>query len=114
MVFVGTNNELVRDPKQPGDRGVLMAFRASTGEFLWQHAHAKLESGRGNDWPFQGIASSPLVIGDRLYYTSNRGVVFCVDTQGFRDSENDGPVSDEKLTGQADAAVVWGSDMMEA
>ena len=27
MVFVGTNNELVRDPKQPGDRGVLMAFR---------------------------------------------------------------------------------------
>src|ERR1051326_3580721 len=24
MVFVGTNNELVRDPKQPGDRGVLM------------------------------------------------------------------------------------------
>src|SRR5687767_15209434 len=27
MVFVGTNNELLRDPKQPGDRGVLMAFR---------------------------------------------------------------------------------------
>ena len=27
-VFVGTNNELVRDPKQGGDRGVVMAFRA--------------------------------------------------------------------------------------
>src|ERR1700704_5319197 len=27
MVFVGTNNEIARDPKQPGDRGVLMAFR---------------------------------------------------------------------------------------
>ena len=26
MVFVGTNNEAMRDPKQPGDRGVLMAF----------------------------------------------------------------------------------------
>src|SRR5688572_32844093 len=25
MVFVGTNNELMRDPKQGGDRGVLMA-----------------------------------------------------------------------------------------
>ena len=61
MVFVGTNNELLRDPKQPGDRGVLMAFRESTGEFLWQHTHAKLESGRANDWPFQGVASSPLV-----------------------------------------------------
>ena len=25
--FVGTNNEALRDPKQPGDRGVLMAFK---------------------------------------------------------------------------------------
>jgi outer membrane protein assembly factor BamB len=41
-VFVGTNNEGLRDPKQPGDRGVLMAFRESDGEFLWQHTHAKL------------------------------------------------------------------------
>ena len=75
MVFVGTNNELLRDPKQPGDRGVLMAFRESDGEFLWQQTHAKLESGRANDWPFQGVASSPLVEGERLYYVSNRGVV---------------------------------------
>ena len=112
MVFVGTNNELVRDPKQPGDRGVLMAFRESTGEFLWQHAHPKLESGRANDWPFQGVASSPLVIGDRLYYVSNRGVLFCVDIQGFRDNENDG-AKDEKLTGMTDADVVWAFDMME-
>ena len=64
MVFVGTNNELLRDPKQAGDRGVLMAFRESDGEFLWQQTHAKLESGRANDWPFQGVASSPLVEGE--------------------------------------------------
>src|SRR5580765_4684575 len=32
MVFVGTNNEAMRDPKQPGDRGVLMAFKEATGE----------------------------------------------------------------------------------
>jgi outer membrane protein assembly factor BamB len=113
MVFVGTNNELARDPKQPGDRGVLMAFRESDGEFLWQQTHPKLESGRANDWPFQGIASSPLVVGDRLYYTSNRGVVHCLDIQGFRDNENDGLVKDEKLTGQFDADVVWTFDMME-
>ncbi len=112
MVFVGTNNELLRDPKQPGDRGVLMAFRESTGEFLWQHTHAKLESGRANDWPFQGVASSPLVIGDRLYYTSNRGVIFALDIQGFRDNENDGG-KDEKLTSQNDADVVWQFDMLE-
>jgi outer membrane protein assembly factor BamB len=113
MVFVGTNNELVRDPKQPGDRGVLMAFRESDGEFLWQQTHVKLESGRANDWPFQGVASSPLVEGERLYYVSNRGVVHCLDIQGFRDNENDGPFKDEKLTSPTDADVIWTFDMLE-
>ena len=113
MVFIGTNNELLRDPKQTGDRGVLMAFRESDGEFLWQQAHRKLESGRANDWPFQGIASSPLVEDGRLYYVSNRGVVLCVDVQGFRDNENDGPFTDEELTSQFDADVIWAFDMME-
>jgi outer membrane protein assembly factor BamB len=113
IVFVGTNNELVRDPKQGGDRGVLMAFRESDGEFLWQHTHTKLESGRANDWPFQGVASSPLIIGERLYYVSNRAVLFCVDIQGFRDNENDGPVTSETLTGPTNADVIWAFDMME-
>ena len=113
MVFVGTNNELLRDKAQGGDRGVLMAFRESNGEFLWQQTHIKLESGRANDWPFQGVASSPLVENHRLYYTSNRGVVFCLDVDGFRDNENDGPMKDEKLTGQFDADVIWSFDMME-
>jgi outer membrane protein assembly factor BamB len=113
MVFAGTNNELLRDPKQAGDRGVLMAFRESNGEFLWQHTHTKLESGRANDWPFQGIASSPLVEGERLYYTSNRGVVFCLDIQGFKDNENDGTVKNEALTGANDADVIWSFNMME-
>jgi outer membrane protein assembly factor BamB len=45
MVFVGTNNELARDPKQGGDRGVLMAFRESDGQFMWQQTHPKLEAG---------------------------------------------------------------------
>jgi outer membrane protein assembly factor BamB len=113
MVFVGTNNEALRDPKQPGDRGVLMAFRESDGEFLWQHTHPKLESGRANDWPFQGVASSPLVEGEHIYYVSNRGVVFCLDTKGFRDGENDGPFKDEKLTGQTDPDIIWAFDMIE-
>src|SRR5687767_9535381 len=55
-VFVGTNNEGLRDPKQTGDRGVLMAFKEADGEFLWQITHEKLASGRVNDWPFQGVA----------------------------------------------------------
>ena len=60
VVLVGTNNEAMRDPKQGGDRGVLMAFREETGEFMWQATFEKLAAGRANDWPFQGIASSPL------------------------------------------------------
>ena len=90
-----------------------MAFRESDGEFLWQQAHRKLESGRANDWPFQGIASSPLVEDGRLYYVSNRGVVLCLDVEGFRDNENDGPFTDEELTSQFDADVIWAFDMME-
>ena len=113
MVFVGTNNELVRDPKQPGDRGVLDGLPRVHGEFQWQHTHVKLESGRANDWPFQGVASSPLVEGERLYYVSNRAVLFCLDIKGFRDNENDGPFKDEKLVGQLDADVIWAFDMME-
>src|ERR1041384_2010824 len=71
MVFVGTNNEGVRDPKITGDKGVLMAFRESDGAFMWQMVHDKLVAGRVTDWPYQGIASSPLVDGNRIYYVSN-------------------------------------------
>src|SRR4028118_1949064 len=74
----------------------------SDGQFLWQHASPKLAAGRVNDWPFQGVASSPLVEGERLYYVSNRAKLTCVDTKGFSDNENDGPIKDEKLTGPKD------------
>ncbi len=113
MVFLGTNNEAARDPNQTGDRGVLMAFRESDGAFMWQQTHVKLESGRANDWPFQGIASSSLVEGEKLYYVSNRAVIFCLDTKGFTDGENDGPFKAEKLAGPKDADVIWSFDMME-
>ncbi len=113
MVFVGTNNEAMRDPNQGGDRGVLMAFRESDGEFLWQATSEKLASGRVNDWPFQGICSSPLVEGDRLYYVTSRCEVVCLDIRGFRDGENDGPFKEEKLTREVDADIIWKFDMME-
>ena len=54
-VFVGTNNERPRDPAVTGDRGVLMAFRASDGAFLWQMTHEKAAEGRAQDWPGQGV-----------------------------------------------------------
>jgi outer membrane protein assembly factor BamB len=114
IVLVGTNNEKVRDPKQGGDRGVLKAFRESDGAFLWQITHEKLSSGRVNDWPYQGICSSPLVEEGVVYYVSNRGEVIAADLQGFRDNgENDGPVKDEKFTSERDGDILWRFDMME-
>src|SRR3982751_4964764 len=65
MVFVGTNNEGPRDPNVKGDKGVLMAFRESDGQFMWQAVSDKLTAGRVNDWPYQGVCSSPLVEGNR-------------------------------------------------
>jgi len=113
VVLIGTNNEAMRDPKQGGDRGVLMAFREETGEFMWQATFEKLASGRANDWPYQGIASSPLIMDGVAYFTSNRGQIVAADIQGFHDNDNDGPVKDEKLTGKNDPDIIWIFDMME-
>ncbi len=113
LVFVGTNNEAARDPNIKGDKGILAAFRESDGQFMWQAVHDKLAAGRANDWPYQGICSSPLVQDGVVYYVSNRGELMAVDAQGFRDKENDGPYKDEKLTRDVDADIVWRLDMME-
>lgn len=112
-VFVGTNNQRLRNPKQTGDRGVIMCFREKDGKFLWQMTHEKLAAGRVNDWPEQGICSSPALSGDRLYYVSNRAEVVSLDTEGFLDGENDGPVKDEKHSSSIDGDVVWTFDMIE-
>jgi len=112
-VFVGTNNQGMRNPKLTGDRGVIMAFRESDGEFLWQSTHTKLPAGRVNDWPQQGICSTPFIEGDRLYYVSNRCEVVCIDTEGFMDGENDGPFTEETDTSKIDGDVIWKYDMIE-
>ena len=98
QVYIGTNNEAVKNSKEPGDRGVLMAFRESDGQFLWQQANTKLTAGRANDWPFQGVCSSPLVEGEKLWYVNNRCEVMCLDTKG---------------DGKGGAKVLWKFDMME-
>ncbi len=81
-IFVGTNNDNPRDPSIKGDKGVLMCFDQATGKFLWQAVHDKLAAGRVNDWPEEGICSSPVVEGDRLYYVNNRAEVVCSESAG--------------------------------
>ena len=113
--FVGTNNGkgwLKRYPPAT-DLGCLLAFDVKNGSFLWQDSSEKLPTGRVHDWPLQGICCAPLVEGDRLWYVSSRGEVKCLDTEGFRDGENDGPFTTEKEQGQDEADVVWVLDMMK-
>ncbi len=87
-VFVGTNNDQPRDRAVKGDRGVVMCFDAKTGRFLWQAVHDKLEGGEATDYPKQGVASTPTVDGDRVYYVSNRCELVCADVNG--DPKNPG------------------------
>lgn len=108
-VFVGTNNARPRDPASTEDLGILMAFDAADGAFLWQASHAKLDLEL--DYPDQGVCSTPTVEGDRLYYLSNRGELLSLDTEGFRDGVNDGPWQDEIRTDERSADVVWSLDL---
>jgi outer membrane protein assembly factor BamB len=112
-VFVGTNNEALYDKEIPGDKGILAAFSEADGKFLWQMVTDKHPAGRVNDWPYQGVCSSPLVEGDRLYYVTNRGELLALDTEGFLDGENDGPYQDEQYKSPHDGDIVWKLDMME-
>jgi outer membrane protein assembly factor BamB len=118
-VFVGTNNKNPRNDrdrdkatKEPLDKGILMCFRESDGKFLWQGVHDKLLAGRVNDWPEEGVCSTPVVEGKRLYYVNNRADVICADTEGFLDGSNDG-VKDEKYKDKTDEDVIWRYDMIK-
>jgi outer membrane protein assembly factor BamB len=113
-VYVGTNNEhgyLERYPRSI-DLGMLLCLDERTGEFLWQYSSLKLPQGLVHDWPGQGICAAPLVDGNRLWLVTNRCELVCLDTEGFRDGENDGPYRGEDNTNPDEADVVWKLDMM--
>jgi len=110
-VYIGTNNGNPRSPEIEGDKGVLMCFAAGDGSFLWQAVHDKLPTGDAEDWAQIGICSTPCVVGDRVYYVSNRCELVACDARGFRDDENDGPLTGEKRKGKEDADFVWILDM---
>lgn len=121
-VYVGTNNEQPRDPRRPGDRGVLMCFDERDGSFLWQFTALKLTNSIYWDWPRAGICSAVTVEDERVYLVSNRGEVLCLDARGLANG-NDGPFREEALCGIApgdpplepgpqDADILWRLDMI--
>lgn len=121
LVFVGTNNERPRNARdqafnpakqifEPIDRGILMCFDQRNGEFLWQAVFDKLESGQVNDWPREGLCSTPTVEDKRLYFVSNRCTVVCADVSGFADG-NQG-ITTEKYRDAFDCDILWECDML--
>jgi outer membrane protein assembly factor BamB len=105
-VFIGTNNGAPRDPQQPGDRGVLMCFDEKDGHFLWQLTAAKLTTSIYWDWPHAGICSPATVEAGRLYITTNRGEVVCLDAAG---KSGPGTTADRPLTSN----TLWSFDILK-
>jgi outer membrane protein assembly factor BamB len=114
-IFMGTNNGAGWLKRYPADHdlGCLLCFDVKDGSLLWQHSSEKLPTGRVHDWPLQGVCSSPLVEGKRLWFVTNRGEVRCLDTEGFRDFKNAGPFKEESPLAKDEADVIWTYDMMK-
>ena len=111
-IFLGTNNQRPRDKAVRGDKGAIYCLRESDGSLVWQMIHDKLDAGRVNDWPEEGICSAPVVEGDRIWYVSNRCEVICATTAGLA-AGNVGPFKDEKYKGDKYGDIVWKLDMIK-
>ena len=122
-VFIGTNNGKPRDPRQTGDRGVLMCFDEKTGGFQWQLVVPKITNSVYWDWTGVGICSAATVEGDRAFIVSSRGEVLCLDVNGMANG-NGGPFTEEGRhmvpaglgalePGKTDADILWLFDMIK-
>jgi outer membrane protein assembly factor BamB len=109
-VYVGTDNSRHMNTAYKEDAGVLMAFETKDGGFLWQDVATRVERGL-RDWLLPSTTSTPYVEGNRLYYVTAECQLRSLDTQGFRDGENNGPFRDEAFKDDAAADIVWELDI---
>ncbi|MFQ5504145.1 MAG: PQQ-binding-like beta-propeller repeat protein [Planctomycetota bacterium] len=122
-VYVGTNNDVPRDPRFKGDRSCVYCLDEQTGDLIWQLNVRKLGTGKVSDWEFLGICSSPAVDGNRVYLVTNLCEVICLDVEGMANG-NDGPFKDEGkyMAGpgkppmevkKTDADIIWVTNMTD-
>ena len=109
-VYVGTDNARHVNSACPEECGVLLAFRATDGTFLWQDMAPRVKRGL-REFLLPSTTSAPYVEGNRLYYVTAECQLRCLDTQGFRDGENNGRYGDEVFQDNATADIVWELDM---
>jgi outer membrane protein assembly factor BamB len=98
LVWVGTNNSGL-DPDDKSDASVLLCFRASDGKRLYKYRSPRHEQGRIHDWEIASLACSPLIEGDRLWFTTNRCETVCLDIAPLQ-------------RGEGEPRVVWKVDML--
>ena len=110
QVYVGTDNARHLNPACQDNCGVLMAFAAKDGNFLWQDAAPRVKRGL-REFLLPSTTGAALVEGDRLYYVTAECQLRCLDTQGFRDGENDGPFQGETSRDIRSSDIVWELDM---
>jgi outer membrane protein assembly factor BamB/HEAT repeat protein len=109
-LYVGTDNARHLNPDFQEEAGVLVALRAKDGTLLWQDVAPPVERGL-REFLLPSTTGAPYVEGNRLYYVTAQCQLRCLDTQGFRDGENNGPFRDEVFQDPAAADIVWELDM---
>jgi outer membrane protein assembly factor BamB/HEAT repeat protein len=83
-VYLGTDNARQMNPAYQEEAGVLMAFDAKDGRFLWQDVAPRVERGL-REFLLPSTTSAPYVEGNRLYYVTAECQLRCLDTQGAGD-----------------------------
>ncbi len=99
-VYVGTDNARQLNPAFQEECGVLMAFRATDGRFLWQDLAPRVERGL-REFLLPSTTSAPYVEGNRLYYVTAECQLRSLDIPGFRDGEMPNAAAD----------IAWELDM---
>ena len=110
-VYVGSDNGRTINPDYLEESGVLMAFHAKDGTFLWQDVAPRVVERGLREFLLPSTTSAPYVDGDRLYYVTAECQLRSLDTQGFRDDENDGPYKEESFQDNTASDIVWELDM---
>jgi outer membrane protein assembly factor BamB/precorrin-6B methylase 2 len=98
LVWVGTTNANP-DNKPAENAAALLCFREREGQLLWRYL-SPWRGARFDDPTATGIRCSPLVEGERLWFTTNLGEVVCLDIAPLH-------------KGQGEPRTIWKLDMVK-
>jgi outer membrane protein assembly factor BamB len=99
LVWIGTRNTHRDDPPAVQNTAALMCLRERDGKLLWRYV-SPWRGARFDDPTATGIPCSPLVEGERLWFTTNLGEVVCLDIAPL-------------YKGQGEPRIVWKLDMVK-